>query len=375
MKIIFWASLIILFYIYLGYPILLIFLSFIRNKPVRKDNIEPSISIIIPAYNEEAVIEAKIKNVLSLDYPKEKLEIIVASDGSTDRTTNIAKAYLAEGIKLFDFALRRGKPAMLNETVPKAKGEIILFSDASSILDKNTIRKLVRSFNDPSVGSVCGDYKFGYSDLSLRGRGEGLFVKYELFIKKKEAQIGSVLGLHGAIYAIRKELYPNLEVDAINDDYIIPAKIVEKGFRSVFEEEAVAYEIQNLTVEGEFRRRIRTAAGNWQQLNQLKSLFNPLRGMIFIEFFSHKILRALTPMLLIIVFICNNFIKGGIYKSLFISQILFYTVALMGYMLEKRKVYLKLFYAPFYFCMSNVAAAVGFIKFLVGTQGVKWQRS
>jgi cellulose synthase/poly-beta-1,6-N-acetylglucosamine synthase-like glycosyltransferase len=349
-------------------------LAIFKDKPVKKGIIQPFVSLVIPAYNEEMVIEQKIKNALSLDYPKEKLEIIVVSDGSTDATADIIRKYISEGIKLFDFPLRRGKPAVLNEVIPQAKGEIIVFSDASSIFKKDALEKLVRNFCDSQVGCVCGDYKFGYTDSSLRGKGESLFVKYELFLKRKEAQVGSVLGLHGAIYAIRKELYTVLKINTINDDYIIPAKIVENGFRSVFEAEAIAYEIQKVNVEKEFRRRIRISIGNWQQLTQLKSLLNPLRGMIFIEFMSHKVLRSSTPVLLFILFFSNTLIHEMTYRLIFLGQVLFYLIAIMGYLLEQKKVYFKLFYAPFYFCMSNLAVAIGFLKFLSGKQEVKWQR-
>ncbi len=374
MQVIFWSALITIIYIYIGYPAMLLILSFLRNKPVKKADIEPNVSVVIPAYNEELVIEEKIRNTLSLDYPREKLEIIIASDGSTDATADIVKKYVEHGIRLFDYPARRGKPGVLNEIVPQARGEIIIFTDASGMLENSAVRKLVRNFGDPLVGCVCGDYKFSHPDSTLRGQGESMFVKYELFIKKKEAQIGSILGLHGAIYAIRKELYFNLEEDTINDDYIIPARIVERGFRSVFEEEAVVYERQGLDMGGEFRRRIRMAAGNCQLLYRLKPLLNPLRGMIFIEFFSHKVLRTMTPPLLIMLFISNIFLTGKIYTFIFLSQVSFYALAIAGYAMERKRVYLRYFYAPFYFCMSNIAVALGMLRFLCGTQGVRWQR-
>jgi cellulose synthase/poly-beta-1,6-N-acetylglucosamine synthase-like glycosyltransferase len=374
MEITFWISLITLIYIYIGYPCLLTIVAAIKSKPVSKRQIELPVSIIVPAYNEEAVIRVKIENLLSLEYPREKVEFIIVSDGSSDNTVKIASEYRKKGITVIDFPQRRGKPAILNDIVPKVKGEIVIFSDASSLLSKKSISKLVRNFNDPDVGCVCGDYKFSFTDCSLRGKGESLFVKYELFIKRKEAQIGSVLGLHGALYAIRKNLFQNLAIDTINDDYILPAKIVLMGFRSVFEQEAVAFEKEGLSVNAEFERRVRMSAGNWQMLHQLKSLLNPLRGMIFVEFLSHKILRTLTPVLLLAFFISSGLISRNAYASIFFMQVFFYLAALLGYFLNLKKLYLKLFYVPFYFCISNIAVALGLFKFLLGIQGVKWKR-
>lgn len=344
------------------------------KRPVDKNGHFPTISVIIPAHNEEAVIGEKIKNILALDYPKERLEIIVASDGSTDRTVEITRQFENEEVRLFVFAKRRGKPAVLNEVVPKAKGQIIVFSDASSFFKADAVKKLASNFEDGEVGCVCGDYKFGYEDTTLRGQGEGLFVKYELFLKKKEAQLGSVLGLHGAIYAIRKTLFQRLPAQAINDDYIIPARIVAKGFRSVFEIEAVAYEKDRPTLENEFLRRARIAAGNWQQLKVLKFLLNPLRGMAFVEFISHKVLRTMTPFLLLAMLIFSALSRGIFCQFFFAAQLWFYAAAFAGYVLEKRKQPLKILSAPFYFCFSNLAVAVGFWRFLTKTQKVRWRR-
>ncbi|MFZ5800482.1 MAG: glycosyltransferase family 2 protein [Candidatus Omnitrophota bacterium] len=367
MKILFWICFSTLLYIYFGYPLLLTLLSTLFKRPVDKGDLQPTVSVIIPAYNEEKVIAEKIKNIFAIDYPKERFEVIIASDGSTDRTADIAKEFENDGARLLACAKRRGKPAVLNEVIPKARGEIIVFSDASSFFKPDAVRKLVRNFEDGEVGCVCGDYKFGYDDQSLRGQGEGLFVKYELFLKKQEAQLGSVLGLHGAIYAIRKNLFQRLPAQAINDDYIIPARIVAKGFRSVFESEAVAYEKEWPTLENEFSRRVRIAAGNWQQLKVLKFLLNPLRGMAFLEFVSHKVLRTLTPFLLLAMLISS--------RHLFLTlQLWFYTAAFAGYILEKRGRRFKTFCVPFYFCFSNLAVAVGFWKFLFGKQEVKWRR-
>jgi poly-beta-1,6-N-acetyl-D-glucosamine synthase len=373
-KFAFWLCLLVLIYVYIGYPILLVAISSIRKKPVKKAESFPSVTLIIPAYNEERVIREKLHNAFSLDYPKEKLQIILASDGSSDHTVPLSRVYREQGLTLLDYPERRGKPGVLNDAVQEAAGEIIVFSDASSLLGPDAVRKLVQNFNDPQVGCVCGDYKLAYTDKSLRGQGEGLFVRYELFLKKKEAEIGSVLGLHGAIYAFRKEIYVALPADAINDDYILPAMIVSRGYRAVFEEEAVAYEKEQSDLRSEWRRRVRIAAGNVQQMRHVAFLFNPLRGMLFVQFLSHKVLRTMTPFALMLLFVSNMALTGPFYESLLYLQILFYFLALVGYACEKSDVRIKVLSSLFYFCLANVAVAVGVLKYVTRGAEVKWQR-
>jgi poly-beta-1,6-N-acetyl-D-glucosamine synthase len=374
-KLLFWVSALTLFYVYLGYPLLLVVLSFLRQVPVRKSEIYPSVTLIIPAYNEEAVIRDKLDNAFSLDYPLEKLEVILASDGSSDATVQVAESYVNKGLTLLEFRERRGKPSVLNDAVTAANGEIVVFSDASSLLGPGAIRKLVANFSDPQVGCVCGDYRLAYTDDSMRGQGEGLFVRYELFLKRKEAQIGSLLGLHGAIYALRKELYAPLPPDIINDDYIIPATIVCRGFRAVFEEEAIAYEKEQSDLQSEFRRRVRIATGNMQQMRHLAFLFNPMMGMPFLQFLSHKVLRTTTPFLLASLFLSNMLVDGLFYAALFSMQVLFYLSAFVGYILEKKHTHIKLLSSVFYFCLANVGVAIGVIAFFTRGVQVKWRRS
>ncbi|MFH1868334.1 MAG: glycosyltransferase family 2 protein [Candidatus Omnitrophota bacterium] len=372
MSFIFWFSFITLIYIFIGYPLILTVYAAIRKKTFKKEDIEPSVTLIIPAYNEEKVIEEKIKNSLSIDYPKDKLEIIIASDGSTDNTTKIVKKYEESSITLHDHKERRGKPQVLNDAVGKARGEIIVFSDASSIFDKDAVKKLVRNFADERVGCVCGDYKFGYEHETSRSKGEGLYVRYELFIKRKEAQAGTLLGLHGAIYAIRKGLYTPLKPDMINDDYVVSAKIVEAGHMSVYEEEAVAYEKTCASRKQEFYRRMRIAAGNYQFIPELKELLNPFKGMIFVEFVSHKLLRTLAPFFLLLMFLASYFAPGDFFKSIFIMQALFYIVAFIGALLESLNIHIKYLYVPYYFCLSNLAVMMGFFRFVTGKHSIRW---
>ena len=232
MTTLFWVSFWVLCYVYAGYPLLVWALARVFGRDPMKRDITPSVSLLIPAYNEQAHIEAKLRNSLHLDYPKDRLEIVVASDGSTDRTNAIATRFRPQGVTLLAMRDNIGKSAMLSRTVPFLRGEIVVFSDASSELEPNALRRLVRSFADRQVGCVSGLYRLkGSSDL--RGQGEGLYWQYETFIKHEESRLHSILGAHGAFYAIRKALFERFGEGTINDDYLIPMRIVAQGYRAV----------------------------------------------------------------------------------------------------------------------------------------------
>jgi len=378
----FWISAILLFYIYIGYPIVILFLSKLVPKPYRKfsgnelkqDSLLPNISILIPAYNEERIIEKKIRNVLSLDYLKSKMEIVVASDGSSDRTVEIASLY-NDKIKLFAYKEREGKTALLNKTVPKLSGDIIVFSDASAMLRIDAIKKLIAPFKDISIGSVSGLYILEDIASTSRAQGEGFYWHYETLLKTHESKFYSILGAHGALYALRKCLFRKLPPDAINDDYILPMYGVEKKKRSIYQPEAVAIEELSATVGGEMKRRIRISVGNFQQLFLLKKLLNPLRGRIAFEFISHKLLRSFSFLFMISLFISNIFILSPGFRIFLLLQVLFYFLSFLGYVVSKTQKTPFYLTAPFYLTMINYAALIGFFKYIFSTQKVTWEKS
>lgn len=378
LKITFWTALVLMVYAYCLYPVLLWLLERLFKAPKFLSNNDcPAVSLIVTAYNEEKVIESRIRNCLALDYPKDKLEIIIASDGSTDKTTEIVQKYASEGVVLHAYSERRGKVNALNETVPRAKHSIVLFSDANTMFTRQAVKKLVPHFADPNVGCVCGGLQFISAQGSTTGELEGIYWRYEIFLKKMEGKRGALLGANGAIFAIRKGLYQPLESDTIIEDFVLPMRILQKGFACLYAPEASAIEEAAHKIVQEKQRRIRIGAGDFQALFRLLPMLNPLRGFPALAFFSHKVLRWLAPFFLIIAFVTNIFLltSGGVYVFIFILQCVFYLAALAGQLMAHRKKSFKLLSLCYYFVSMNLALFLGFLKFLQGTQSVKWDRT
>jgi len=373
MRFIFWLSMAIVFYTYIGYPLLLVLLSKIKRKETEHELIMPHVSIIIAAYNEQRSIEQKLQTCLALDYDKEKLEIIVASDGSTDNTVQIAQQYAEKGVKVFDYQPNRGKISILNDTVPQARGEIVVFSDASCMLEPDSIKNLVAHFADPGIGCVSGVYKVMNKEEAALGKSEDIYWKYETFIKVKEAEIGALLGAHGSLYAIRKKLYPPLKPGTINDDYIIPVRIIQQGYRMGYEPNAVAYE--EAQEMGGFSRRIRIMAGNYQQMLEIKGFFRPVQFVPLFGFLSHKFGRVVVPFFMVMLLISNVFLlEFPAYRSVWYIQLAFYGTAVLGVMIRQMNIKLKILQLPFYFCMINLAGFLGFYYAYFSRSNVVWRR-
>lgn len=356
-EIVFWTAAAAVFYLYAGYPLLLVCLRFACGYPVRKRLIEPYVSVLIPAYNEARVIARKVRNSLSLDYPPDKLEIVVASDGSTDGTAELARQ-AAEGsgrVRIVSIPENRGKLAVLNEVVPELAGDIVVFTDAASMVTPAAIRALVEHFADPQVGAVSGLYCVSKPDQAEVGRQEDLYWRYETWLKTQEAGLWSVLGAHGALYAIRKELYPSPEPDVINDDYVIPVRILQRGYRVSYEPDAAAVE-EAAEMDG-FARRVRIMAGNFRQLREVKAFLRPLRPAPLFVFTSHKAGRLAAPLAMVAALVANVvLISEPLYQATAILQGLFYGLAGAGAAVRFRSGALR---APYYFCMLNAAVLPG----------------
>jgi biofilm PGA synthesis N-glycosyltransferase PgaC len=366
----FWVSAFLAVYPYLVYPALLVVLRRVMPRPPRKASIEPTVSLLVAAYNEEDVIAAKIENSLALDYPVERLETVVASDGSSDATNAIAARY-ADGkrVRLVAFPANRGKLAALNDVIPQLTGEIVVFSDASSMLAPESIRVLVRSFADPEVGAVSGSYLVLNPARAALGKQEDFYWRFETALKAAEGELNSTLGAHGALYAIRRDLYPFPERGVINDDFVIPLRIVARGYRAVYEPDAVAVEEAH-EMEG-FRRRVRITSGNIQQLSELPRLLLPLRAVPLFFFISHKAMRLLVPPAMIACFIANLFLlHAPLYRVLFAGQVAFYSLALGGSAFALRPRLLRL---PYYFSMVNAALLVALFERVVRRGPVAWR--
>ena len=374
MTLLFILSIATLVYIYIGYPVLVWILARIWGRePIRRPCI-PSVSLLIPAYNEEAHIEHKLRNSLGLDYPKDRLEIVVASDGSTDRTNAIVERFRGRGVKLLAMRDNIGKTSMLNHIVPQLRGEIVVFSDVTSELESGALRTLVRSFADPNVGCVSGLYRLTRGN-TLRDEGEGVYWIYETFLKRQESRLHSILGAHGAFYAIRRSLFHELRDSSINDDYLIPMSIVARGFRAVYEPAAVAWERELASVEGEFARRRRIAAGNCQQIIELMSLLNPFRGWIALSFFSHKVLRTLAPLFMLSLLISGLWLPKPWAMIAFLLQGVLYASAFAGYLCQRRGRVVKWLSPPLYFCLGNLAMLAGLLKYCFSRQQPLWERA
>jgi len=354
-RLLFWISAGFTVYVYLGYPILLWALQAVFRSSPGKRPMEPTVSLLVAAYNEATVIADKIRNSLAIDYPADKLEIVIASDGSSDATADIVRSFTgAESggrVRLLNFEINRGKTAMLNDAVPQLSGEIVAFSDASSMVARDSLRTLVQSFSDPRVGVASGVYRLLKKDHARMGSQEDLYWKYETFLKVQEAKLGAFTGAHGSLYAIRRALYPFPSANTINDDFTIPMRILEHGHRVAYEPAAVAYEEAH-EMEG-FSRRVRITAGNIEQLREIKSLIWPPRPFVLFCLLSHKTGRLLVPVFMLIALAANIALRHQFpYDWLLLGQVLFYGLAVLGAMVSLHPKVLRL---PYYFCMINSA--------------------
>jgi len=374
---VFWLAVAAPVLVYAGFPLLVVIIGRLRNRRVRKAPITPSVSLIIVAYNEERNIAERLENALALDYPPEALEIIVASDGSDDATESIVRRYVPHGVRLMSLP-RRGKIHTLNAAVLHATGQILVFSDANSIYDRQALRALARNFADPEVGGVAGNTAYRIpagSESSVRG--ESLYWSYDKWLKQMESLTGSIVSAHGAIYAIRRELYRPPEDSAVTDDFAISTAVVEQGRRLVFESEAVAYELAVPDVGGEFRRKVRLMTRGFRGLLLRKRLFDPFQyGFYSLVLLSHKALRRLVPCFLLALFAASILLsaRGKLYLFAAFAQALFYGLGGTGYLLRGtawgQK---KYFYVPFFFCMANGAALVAMVKLVSGKRIELWQ--
>ena len=372
MTALFWCAAAALAYTYAGYPVLVWVLARLFGRPPSRRDMTPTVSLLVPAYNEERYLDAKLRNCLALEYPPDRLEIVVASDGSTDATTAIAARYQAQGVRLIALQDHLGKSGMLARTVPLLRGELVVFSDVSSALEPGALRALVRSFADPAVGCVSGLYRVT-AGADLRGEGEGLYWAYEIFIKRQESRLHSILGAHGAFYAIRRALFERLEATEINDDYLIPMRIVAQGFRAAYEPAAVAWELERASLRGEFARRRRIAAGNCQQILELRRLLHPARGWVALCFFSHKVLRTLAPLLLVALLVSSTWLPWP-WSAALLLQGLLYGSALAGYLCQRLDRNVRWLAPPLYFCLGNLAMLAGFLKFCFARRRLVWER-
>lgn len=366
-------------YVYFGYPLLLAVVRTVRGRaPHRVGEMFPSVTLIIPAYNEAKVIREKLENSLDIDYPRDHLEIIVASDGSDDGTDVIAHEFEKDGVKLLAYQPRQGKISALNRTIPVARGELVVLCDANVMFQSDAVHRLVRHFADPVVGAVTGDVRIRSADAPF-GKGEGLYYKYERRIQLWESELGSAIGVDGGLYAIRKSLFQPLAPDTILDDFVISMNVALANRRVLYDPSAIAAENATMDVWQEYNRKTRIVAGGWKELLRGVGVPLPRRPQLFWSYVSHKLLRWLVPWFLIFVLgasIALALLEGPLSwpAYLLFAQALFYGLALVGCTSPNAR-WPAPIGIPFYFCMVNAAALTGSIRGLRGSQPVTWTKA
>jgi cellulose synthase/poly-beta-1,6-N-acetylglucosamine synthase-like glycosyltransferase len=388
-EIIFWIAIFVVFYSYLGYGILLFLIIRIRRmlgigkRPAPDPSYEPEVSLFVAAYNEKEYVDDKVMNHLSLNYPQDKIQHIWITDGSDDGTPDALRKY--PQIEVHHEAARGGKIGAINRGMQFVKAPIVIFSDANTNLSADTIRIITQLFSDPDVGCVAGEKRILTSEKEqAAGAGEGIYWKYESTLKKWDAELYSVVGAAGELFAIRRELFEEVEQDTLLDDFIISLRIASKGKTIQYSPDAYAIETASANVKEELKRKVRIAAGGIQSIIRLKHLLNPFKhGTLSFQYISHRVLRwTLAPVALVLIFFINILLamrEGigslGIYNLLLMGQLLFYAMALMGNYLENRRIRFKPFFIPYYFFIMNYAVFLGMRRYFKGRQSVNWERA
>lgn len=379
-KVIFWLSLSFIFYTYAGYPLLLFFWAKFFPKSIKKTLVSelPTVSVVIAAKNEEKNIGPRIENLLAQNYPADKFEILIISDGSKDRTNKIILEFAERQknstltIRLLAVETSQGKPSALSQGIQCAQGEIIVFADARQQFDSNVIQELVANFSDPTIGCVSGELLFVRDTDSSIKVEMGLYWKIEKAVRKLESAIGSVAGATGAIYAIRKSLYKELPGETLLDDVLTPMNIVLQGYRTIFESRAFAYDTVSQDAKQEWKRKVRTLAGNWQFIHIRPVLFSPWRNPIWWRFMSHKIFRLLVPFCLPTLLIGAILSEDVFYSMCAYLQLIFYTAAASGWLIPATRTN-RLVNLSYFFMLLNLAAFNGFIYWSTGKCNKTWQ--
>lgn len=370
----FWISAALVVYVYLGFPVLLYIYS--RFRPTHNRDLPeelPTVTMLISAYNEEACIAEKLENSLALDYPIDRLQIIVLSDQSSDRTDEIVESFQDCGIALMRMAERGGKTLGLNDGVKNSSSDFVVFSDANAMYQADAIRSLIAPFSDSRIGAVIGESTYADAE-SDAGESESLYWRYETTIKVLESRASSVVGGDGAIYAVRRSLFRPMAADVLSD-FVNPLQVVEQGFRCVFEPKAISVEDVAESFDKEFSRKVRIVNRAWRATMSMKRLMNPVRyGAFAWQLFSHKLLRWLVPAFLLLLLVTNLMLieQGGFYRLTFLAQISFYSLAALGAVLRKKANLNLLLYVPYYFCLVNIASARGIMQAYQGETYTTW---
>jgi poly-beta-1,6-N-acetyl-D-glucosamine synthase len=385
MEILFWISIFVIFYTFVGYGILLYGIVFIRRMIRGRREIPgldgnfPTLTLVIAAYNEEGIIEEKIKNTLELSYPREKLRLLFVTDGSSDRSPELIGKY--DEIDLMHTPARSGKIQAIHRAMRTVDSEVVVFTDANTFLNQNALQLIARHYADPTIGAVSGEKRVIQDQVSDATAGEGFYWKYESTLKKWDSELYSVVGAAGELFSIRTALYRPVEADTILDDFMISMHIAEQGYRIVYEPTAYASEVSSDNIHEELKRKVRIAAGGIQSILRLKRIANPFAfPLLSFQYISHRVLRwTVTPILMIVALLLNIAIvidsRGWPYAVILVAQLGFYSLAVAGWLLEKQKIKVKALFVPYYFCMMNYAVLAGIIRYFRGRQSAVWEKA
>lgn len=391
MEVTFWILFLIVFYTFVGYAVLLVLILFfqkffkIRRNTFTADPDElPMVCMFVTAYNEADYVDQKVQNLLELDYPHNKMQFLWVTDGSNDGTPQRLKQY--PQMEVQHLAERNGKIHAMNRGMQFVKAPLVIFSDSNTILNRESVRVIVKTFANPKVGCIAGEKRILERQAdNAAGSGENLYWKFESWVKRMDSELNSAVGAVGELFAIRTSLFEPVENDTILDDFIISLRIAQKGYRIAYTPDAYAVETASVNVSEELKRKVRIAAGGLQTITRLKNLLNPFRfGVLSFQYFSHKVLRwTIAPLALFLLLPINFALffdeisasSVGFFSVFFCFQIAMYILALFGWLFERNKIRLKVLYIPYYFTAMNYASLRGWIRFLKGKQTVNWEKS
>ncbi|REG89764.1 glycosyltransferase family 2 protein [Winogradskyella sediminis] len=389
LKVLFWILLIIIIYTYVGYGVVLYALVKIKRLFKRKteDTFSadewPEVTLLIPAYNESDYVSQKMKNTMQLNYPSDKLKIVWVTDGSNDGTDARLKQY--DNVELYHKDERKGKINAMNRVMPFVKTPIVIFSDANTDLGKDSIIHIVNCFKDAKVGCVSGEKRIvDKTSDAAAGAGEGLYWKYESMLKKWDAELYSAVGAAGELFAIRTELYQEVEQDTLLDDFIISLRVAQQGYTIQYNPEAYAIETASANVKEELKRKVRISAGGIQSVIRLHALLNIFKyGVLSFQYISHRVLRwTVTPLSLLLLLPISAILAANVgfsslhfYSLFFWAQLLMYVCALLGWLLENNATSVKILFVPYYFFIMNLSVVLGFFRFINNNQSVNWERA
>ncbi|XQW85346.1 glycosyltransferase family 2 protein [Thalassotalea piscium] len=384
MEIIFWTAITLIVYSYFIYPLFLILVSTAKqvitdknttDLPLIADDELPNVTVIIAAYNEDSCIQARVENLLALDYPQDKLTIRIGSDGSSDNTAQILESIKAENFHAHIFEQNRGKMSVLNDLVASASDDILVMSDANTHFNPDAINALVKHFQNESIGVVCGELKLVDAESGINK--DSIYWRYEQVLKFHEAQLGALLGANGAIYAIKKSLYTPLPANTIVDDFQIVMNVSKQGFQTIYDPSAIAIEEVAPNLAEEEGRRVRIGLGNYQAFFKMPWALNPLLGWRFIAYVSHKVFRWFVPHFMVIALVCNILLlQEPFYQFTMLGQVAFYGIAYWGIKQQKQEVKINTLASLIAFFVSmNVALMRGFIRYFNSNVQGSWQRT